>query len=788
MRVNGANVFELVLAPACNWLGLALLAWAVAAVLVPDTLLPASTVAAGLLAGVAGAAGLSLVLGGGDVRRQRGALDLGLWLLGLVALALVIAGAIEGRAAAVAAGAVMLLARLLAGGLRREAVRGGYRPRWFWPRSFETMIATAETMLDADGREAIPPRRAAANTDGLLASIDAPIRFEIKLLFLAIEWVLPVVIFRPVPFSRLGPRARRQIVEKLIGTTGIFRSIPRTMKVLSCAGYYGDPATMRAIGFVEYEGSPRSVGKDLSAHSYGDPNPPREAAATGAAPATGGSPVRNGGRERTAVATGERFDAIVIGSGASGSVMAYELARRGYEVALVERGRHEDPQTFEHEELAMFPRLYKQGGLQIAADNNTAIFQGCTVGGSTVINNAIWLRPELDRVLPEWEQHGASVPEDRLIAAYEALEDALEVSLIDRSCANPGTSLFLHGAGANGELLKNNRHECLGCGWCNYGCRYNRKTSMLVTFIPWAIERGVRVLDRVQDVRIKHRNGSATGVEGTRAGERVDLGADKVILCAGAIGSSAVLLQSKTNPGGNVGANFHVLGGVFITGDMAQVVDGFAGIGLTCTADLGANYVLESYFAPPLAFSVRLGGYLLSHFDRAERYRHFIDGGVMVGTDPQHGKVSLSGGNAKIELTPRGDDIAYLKQGIERMADIYFKAGAERVYPSTFKYLDLTPANYRDVIDQQIKGIDDVLFGSAHPQGGNVMNRDPARGVVDEDFEVHGTKGLYVADTSVWPSNIRANCQATAMAMSHYAAERVTGEVLPWTPRPRVKP
>jgi choline dehydrogenase-like flavoprotein len=54
-----------------------------------------------------------------------------------------------------------------------------------------------------------------------------------------------------------------------------------------------------------------------------------------------------------------------------------------------------------------------------------------------------------------------------------------------------------------------------------------------------------------------------------------------------------------------------------------------------------------------------------------------------------------------------------------------------------------------------------------------VMNRDPARGVVGEDFAVHGMECLYVADTSVWPTNIWANCQATAMATAHYAATKV---------------
>jgi choline dehydrogenase-like flavoprotein len=771
MRVDGASVFELVLAPLVTALGLLAVAWTIAAVIRPGTLLPAPTVAAGLVAGAVGAAGLCMVLAGGGLRRYAGSLDLGLLLLGLAAATLVVWGAVEGRTWAIVSGALWLAARMLAGGLRREAVRDGYRPRWLSGRSFETLIATVETVLDADGREVISPARAAANTDLLLSRIEAPIQPLIRMLFAwVIEWGLPLVARRPVPFSRLGARARRQALATLIDAEGflgripMLRSVPRTMKVLSCAGYYGDPAVMRAIGFVEYEGSPRSHGKDLSAHTYDDPNLPGPA-----------------------LTPSERVDAVVIGSGASGSVMAYELARRGLTVAVLERGRHEDPRTFRHLELDMFPRLYKDGGLQIATDNNTAIFQGATVGGSTVINNAIWLvPPKLTEVLADWRARGADVPEAKLRDAYSEIEAMLLVDQVDSSCANPGTPLFLAGGAAVGaapDLLDNNRHECLGCGWCNYGCRYNRKTSMLVTFIPWALDRGVVVRDLVQNIRFRSEGARITGVEAEREGKRIAYDAERVILCAGAIGSSALLLENDVTAGGRVGEQFHVLGGLFVTGDMAREVNGYAGIGLTCGADLHApaHYVLESYFAPPLAFSVRVGGWMLSHFERVERYTHFIDGGVMVGTDPAGGKITLGRtfGNRrptpKITLEPTERNIQTLKDGLARMAEIYFAAGAERVYPSTFRYIDLTRRNYPAEIDAKIRGMDDILFGSAHPQGGNAMNSDPADGVVDEHFKVHGMEGLYVADTSVWPSNINANCQATAMAMSHYAAEQITG-------------
>jgi hypothetical protein len=481
MRRHGPTAYELLLADLASGLGAAVLVWSVAAIVLGRTLLPYTSVAGGALAGTALGIGAALVLAAGDTRRRRALLGLALSALGLVAALLVVLGAVRGRVGPIAAGATFLVARILTGVVRSHAARRGYRPRWFSSRSFETMVATAETMLDADGREAIPPEHVAERTDHLLDVIDTPIESQIRLLFIALEWALPLLLLgRPLPFTALGRQDRRALAIKLTRSTGTFRTIARTMKVLTCAGYYSDPRAKAAVGFVEYEGSARSAGADLTPLHYPDPN-------------TRGTP-----RSPRMGSSEEQFDAIVIGSGASGAVMAYELTRRaGMRVAVVERGRHEDPTTFEHDELAMFTRVYKDGGLQTAADRNTAIFQGQTVGGSTVINNAIWLRADLDRVLREWAARGAVVPRAELEAAYSELEGNLHVTPIDRRVANPGTELFLKGAGSGGALLHNNRDKCLGCGWCNYGCKYNRKVSMLVSYIPWGLDRGVTLYDQV---------------------------------------------------------------------------------------------------------------------------------------------------------------------------------------------------------------------------------------------------------------------------------------------------
>ena len=145
----------------------------------------------------------------------------------------------------------------------------------------------------------------------------------------------------------------------------------------------------------------------------------------------------------------ERRDAVVVGSGAGGSVMALELARRGLEVTVVEAGARWDPATFEHDELAMFVRAYKHSGLQGTKDHDSLIVQGFTVGGSTVINNAIFLRADLDRVLTDWAEAGAPVERAPLEAAYEELEHALHVEAMPPELANGGAKVFLDGCAAS---------------------------------------------------------------------------------------------------------------------------------------------------------------------------------------------------------------------------------------------------------------------------------------------------------------------------------------------------
>jgi len=272
MRAYGPTAYELVLATYLAGLGLALIGLAIAAAIVPSTLLPDANASGGLLAGLVGASGLMLAQAGGGIRQNRAALDLGFALLlatGIAWTAWSIAGA---GAVPIAVGSALIVAAVPIAVLRRHAVRARFAPRFLTPRQLETMIAVAETMIDGDGEEAIHPIDVAVRVDHLLDEGRPEVAGgEIKTVMFIVEWLLPLAIARPMPFSTLGSTSRRRAVEKVIGAGGPLRDVARTLKVLSCVGYYGNPETMRALGYVPYDERERSLGIDQTPIRHPDP-------------------------------------------------------------------------------------------------------------------------------------------------------------------------------------------------------------------------------------------------------------------------------------------------------------------------------------------------------------------------------------------------------------------------------------------------------------------------------------------------------------------------------------
>jgi choline dehydrogenase-like flavoprotein len=100
-------------------------------------------------------------------------------------------------------------------------------------------------------------------------------------------------------------------------------------------------------------------------------------------------------------------------------------------------------------------------------------------------------------------------------------------------------------------------------------------------------------------------------------------------------------------------------------------------------------------------------------------------------------------------------------------------AGAKSV---VLPYNDLVEVHQRaagKVIEERGILANDPLFLSFHPQGTLRMGQDPKVSLVDSFGAAHGTKGLYVADASVFPTSVAVPPQISVMALATRTAQGI---------------
>jgi choline dehydrogenase-like flavoprotein len=297
--------------------------------------------------------------------------------------------------------------------------------------------------------------------------------------------------------------------------------------------------------------------------------------------------------------------------------------------------------------------------------------------------------------------------------------------------------------------------------------------------LPWAQQRfgpeGLRVLSECQVEGIVTDGGRAEAVACKLSdGRTIRVKAKTIVVAAGAISSSWLLMRSKIG-GALAGQNLYFNMGSPITADFDEELRSYDGLQISHYFEPPSEqgFVMETWFNPVAAQALAMPGWFEDHFKNMRRYANLTATGVLVGT--RHGgrvRRALTGG-PDIDFEPSPEDLARLIGGLKLLGRIYLAAGARRIMPTTFRYHEFTTEAELDRLDQYVRDGSDISLGTGHPQGGNPLSRDPARGVVDPAFRVHGFENLHVCDASVFPSSITVNPQLTVMALAHYAASLI---------------
>lgn len=471
----------------------------------------------------------------------------------------------------------------------------------------------------------------------------------------------------------------------------------------------------------------------------------------------------------------ENVDVCVIGSGAGGSLMAFEAARRGLSTLVLERGPEVSAAEMNADEQRMIPTLYKDGGLQTTASHDLFILQGSCVGGSTVLSNMVLLRTP-PAVLERWQREGLSVSAEQMRASSEAVEQELGGARVKP--ANVSRSAERLYAGAAGlalraEWMTKALGSCPGCGLCNVGCLFGTKRDARETYLRWARENGARVLANTEVTRLVRRGGIVRDLEARRgrAKDQLRVRAKLYVLSGGAIASSALLLQSGIRK--NVGTRLSFNAGAMVTAEFPDPLDAFDGDQMSVFVTKG-DITIECTHNPLMSASLTTPGWFGDHGSLMARTRYLAYAGGLVGTEAT-GRVALSRlyGHEEVHFKLSESDMRQMRLAIKTIAELFFAAGARRVALPTHRYYELRSPSELSSIERVVRSQKDVSAGSAHPQGGNPLGTDPQRAAVDGQLFVHGVENLAVCDASVFPSTVQVNPIETILALGKCLAPRI---------------
>src|SRR5262249_1349494 len=138
------------------------------------------------------------------------------------------------------------------------------------------------------------------------------------------------------------------------------------------------------------------------------------------------------------------------------------------------------------------------------------------------------------------------------------------------------------------------------------------------------------------------------------------------------------------------------------------------------------------------------------------------------------GRVELdSSGRVSVVYQLGDEDRNDLVDGMRRLADVHFAAGAERVILPFNELVELTRRGGYRSIDQHPFGAKDPPLESLHPPGTMRMGGDPRRSVVNGIGEAHEVKRLFLADTSIFPGSTAVPPQFSVMAFALRTAQYI---------------
>ena len=489
-------------------------------------------------------------------------------------------------------------------------------------------------------------------------------------------------------------------------------------------------------------------------------------------------------------------DAVVVGSGAGGGVVAGLLAGTGRSVIVLEKGPNPGSRDMTQVEGDMLGTLYLDGALLMTQSGSLPILAGSCLGGGTVVNYTTSF-PLPERTRAEWNALSglALFGTPDFEASFGRVNARLNVgtrwttpgvrdAILERGCRALGWHV---------DAIPRNVTDCkesLECGYCTYGCRHGAKNSTARTYLTDAAQAGARIVTQCDAERVTIERGRATGVVASVRGpdgtpHTLSVRAKVVVAACGAVNTPALLVRSGLTHAA-VGRGLRLHPATAVAGIFPERVEPWTG-GLQTRysdqlADQDDGYGVK-FETAPVHFALPASGFGWASPRQFKQDVGRLGNLSIVGVllrDRDAGRIAVSGaGRARVHYELSRFDAGHVRAGLRGAAQILAAAGATEIFS-----LHTPPARVRPGepgwLDRFASQCDSrgyrhchMSYISFHQMGSAAMGSDPARSVAGETGEAHGVKGLYVADGSAFPTSSGVNPMITIMAIADHVAHAI---------------
>jgi choline dehydrogenase-like flavoprotein len=473
-------------------------------------------------------------------------------------------------------------------------------------------------------------------------------------------------------------------------------------------------------------------------------------------------------------------DVCVVGSGAGGSVVAAELQRAGRSVVVLERGGYRNEADFRQLEWDAARTLYLGAGLVWSESGSIGLLAGSTLGGGTVVNSLVCLRPPA-QIRDEWARLGLDgLDGDEFDRHLDAVSARLGVNTeaTQPNRTNQLLAQALELCGRSWELIPRNASpddDPRFCGYCNAGCQQGCKQSTLKTYLQDAADAGARFIVDCDVRRILVTGRRAVGVEARVGATELVVEAPTVVVAAGGIGSPVLLLRSGL--GGPAAGKFLRLHPTyFVSGVYDEDVHAWSGQFQSIVSWDWDGFLVESVGLSPSFWAANIAwrdG--AAHRDELLKLRRVASWHALAH-DHGAGEVVLDARGEPVvrwELSDAADK-QLAAQAHAELARLHAARGAAEIF--TFHWDDLRwrRGDDLDAYAAALEGADHgrVAF-SAHQMGSCRLGSDPEASVADPRGQLHDVRGVWIADASGLPTAPGVNPMITIMALARRTATRM---------------